>query len=388
VRNKELMDSTAVDAFIPSDRQRPALSYAAAVVPVVNPWLHRYAVLVACCTFVLILVGSTVTTTGSGLAVPDWPTTYGQNMFVYPPSKWVGGIFYEHGHRLVASAVGLLTIVLCLWLWLSAAPTRWLKWLGTLALAAVCLQGLLGGLTVLLLLPPVVSIAHAGLAQIFFCLTVAIALLTAPRRTPRAVTALSPARRSLGRWAVVVMLGVYGQILAGALMRHSGSGLAITDFPLSYGRLLPPLSEETLAAINIQRSWELQLPAVTLAQTWIHFAHRAGAAVVALVLAVFVRRVFRDFGHDLRLAGLSTLLAVLLASQVVLGALTIWTQRSLAITTAHVGLGALMLAGALAAVLACRDRLQDGAAAATLNPTSASLLSGQRAAADCGSTLV
>lgn len=381
------MDSTAVDgALIPSDRRGSALSYAGAAVPVVNPWLHRYAVLVACCTFVLILVGSTVTTTGSGLAVPDWPTTYGQNMFTYPPAKWVGGIFYEHGHRLVASAVGLLTIGLCLWLWISAHP-RWLKWLGTLALAAVCLQGLLGGLTVLLMLPPAVSIAHAGLAQIFFCLTVAIALLTAHRRTPRAVTALSPARRRLGRWAVVVLLCVYGQILAGALMRHSGSGLAITDFPLSYGRLLPPLSEETLAAINVQRSWDLQLPAVTLAQTWIHFVHRAGAAVVALVLAVFVRRVFRDFGHDPRLAGLSALMAVLLAGQVVLGALTIWTQRSLAITTAHVGLGALMLAGALAAVLACRDRLQDGAAAATLNPTSASLLSGQRAAADCGSTL-
>src|SRR5215510_11594485 len=132
--------------------------------------LHRFANLVAACTVLLVLAGSLVTSTASGLAVPDWPTTYGWSMFTFPPSKWVGGILYEHGHRLIASTVGMLTIVLAAWLW-TRAPRRWMKWLGVIALGVVVAQGVLGGLTVLFLLPAAVSTAHAGLAEIFFCLT-------------------------------------------------------------------------------------------------------------------------------------------------------------------------------------------------------------------------
>src|SRR5207248_9338865 len=102
--------------------------------------LHRFAVFVAGCTVLLVLAGSLVTSTGSGLAVPDWPTTYGSNMFTFPPSKWVGGILYEHGHRLIASTVGFLTILLAVWLW-RVEPRRWLKGLGFAALGAVILQG-------------------------------------------------------------------------------------------------------------------------------------------------------------------------------------------------------------------------------------------------------
>ena len=142
--------------------------------------LHRFAQFVAGCTVLLVLAGSLVTSTGSGLAVPDWPTTYGSNMFLFPPSKWVGGIFYEHGHRLIASTVGFLTIVLAVWLWLRE-PRRWVKWLGIGALGAVIAQGVLGGLTVLFFLPAAISTAHAGLAEIFFCLVVSIALFTSPR---------------------------------------------------------------------------------------------------------------------------------------------------------------------------------------------------------------
>jgi len=109
--------------------------------------------------------------------VPDWPTSYGWNMFTFPPSKWVGGIFYEHGHRLIASTVGFLTIVLAAWLW-RADPRRWMKRLGATALGAVVLQGVLGGVTVLFFLPSAVSTAHAALAEIFLCITVAIALFT------------------------------------------------------------------------------------------------------------------------------------------------------------------------------------------------------------------
>src|SRR6187431_2442749 len=141
--------------------------------------LHKFAKLVAGCTVVLVLAGSLVTSTGSGLSVPDWPTTYGWNLFTFPPSKWVGGILYEHSHRLIASGVGVLTIVLAVWLWLKE-PRRWMRWLGVGALATVIAQGVLGGLTVLFFLPAAVSTAHAGLAEIFFCLTIAIALFTSP----------------------------------------------------------------------------------------------------------------------------------------------------------------------------------------------------------------
>src|SRR5436190_15658110 len=141
--------------------------------------LHKFAKLVAASTVLLVLAGSLVTSTDSGLSVPDWPTTYGWNMIAFPPSKWVGGSFCEHGHRLIASTVGLLTIILASWLWL-ADPRRWMKRLGVAALSAVILQGLLGGLTVIFLLPAAVSTAHAGLAEIFFCMTVAIALFTSP----------------------------------------------------------------------------------------------------------------------------------------------------------------------------------------------------------------
>ena len=95
--------------------------------------LHRFATFVAACTVLLVLAGSLVTSTGSGLSVPDWPTTYGWNLFTFPPSKWVGGILYEHGHRLIASGVGFLTIVLAAWLWLKE-PRRWMRWLGVAAL--------------------------------------------------------------------------------------------------------------------------------------------------------------------------------------------------------------------------------------------------------------
>src|ERR1700758_3307222 len=128
--------------------------------------LHRFATFVAACTVLLLLAGSLVTSTNSGLAVPDWPTTYGWNMFTFPPSKWVGGILYEHGHRLIASTVGFLTVVLAAWLW-RAERRRWMKMLGLAALVAVVLQGVLGGLTVLFFLPAAISTAHAGLAEIF-----------------------------------------------------------------------------------------------------------------------------------------------------------------------------------------------------------------------------
>ncbi len=311
-------------------------------------WLHWFAIVVAGCTFCLLLAGSMVTTTGSGLSVPDWPTTYGENMFTFPPSKWVGGIWYEHVHRLIGSTVGFLTIVLCAWLWFSRLSRR-IKWFGTMALVAVCVQGLLGGLTVRYMLPTWISVAHAGLAEIFFCITVSLAVVTAPRRREiaqaEACGSLSTSAGTALRRLCVIALGcVYLQILLGAVMRHTQSGQAITDFPLSYGALLPPTSKAALESINLDRVWEHDLEAVTLGQMWIHFAHRAGALVVAIAVVLLVRHVLAVLGRRRDVVLLAMGLAGLLVLQITLGAVTIWTRSELLITTAHVGGGALMLA--------------------------------------------
>src|ERR1700704_5488131 len=198
--------------------------------------LHRFAKLVAACTVILVLAGSFVTSTGSGLSVPDWPTTYGWNMFSFPPSKWVGGILYEHGHRLIASTVGFLTIILAAWL-AFADPRRWMKWLGAGALGAVIAQGLLGGLTVLFFLPAAISTAHAGLAEIFFGMTVAIAIFTSPGWIAgydmnAAIDAPAGSHHQGGHAApplryiaTTATLLIYAQILVGATMRHTGAGL-------------------------------------------------------------------------------------------------------------------------------------------------------------------
>src|SRR5260370_5778171 len=141
--------------------------------------LHRFAQFLAGCTGLLVLGGWLVTRYEAGLSVPDWRTSYGWNMFTFPPSMWVANILYEHGHRLIASTVGFLTIILAVWLWI-AEPRGWLRWLGVGALGTVIAQGVLGGLTVLFFLPPAISTAHAALAVIFFFFTVPIALFTSP----------------------------------------------------------------------------------------------------------------------------------------------------------------------------------------------------------------
>jgi len=214
--------------------------------------LPLFAALVAASTAVLIFAGGLVTSTGSGLSVPDWPNTYGWFMWAFPLDKMVGGIFYEHLHRLVASTVGFLIVVLAVWLW-RAEPRAWVRRLGYLALAAVIVQGILGGITVLWYLTDAISIAHASLAQIVFCLTTTIALVTAPGwkrgdrvRLPRDLT--------LERLAIVTTAVIYTQIVIGATMRHTGAGLAIPDFPLAFGHLVPPVLLALANAPGLDRS--------------------------------------------------------------------------------------------------------------------------------------
>jgi cytochrome c oxidase assembly protein subunit 15 len=182
-------------------------------------WLHRYSVLLAVCTLFLVVAGASVTSKEAGLSVPDWPLSYGQVM-----PQMTGGVFFEHGHRIVATLVGFMTIILAVWI--ALAETRsWMKKLGFVALGAVIVQGLLGGLTVKLMLPPAVSISHACLAQLFFSTTVAIALFTSKNwlQGPEIVEDHGwPSLRSL---AVLTPAMVLTQIALGAAFRHRAIGV-------------------------------------------------------------------------------------------------------------------------------------------------------------------
>jgi cytochrome c oxidase assembly protein subunit 15 len=175
---------------------------------------HRLALTTVVATFVLILFGGLVTNTGAALAVPDWPTTFGYHMFLYPWSQMVGGIFYEHSHRLLGSVVGLLTLALAAALWRERGRVRWL---GLVMVAVVITQGVLGGLRVVLL-KETLAIVHGCLAQAFFALAVAVALVTSPtHRLP--VQGIDRTLRALTLAAAGV---VYVQIVLGALITHAG----------------------------------------------------------------------------------------------------------------------------------------------------------------------
>ena len=286
-------------------------------------WLRRFTKLVAFSTLFLIFAGAMVTSTGSGLAVPDWPLSYGK---LFPPM--IGGIFYEHGHRMIAATVGFLTVLQAIWLQ-RRERKRFVRTLGWCAVGAVIAQGLIGGLTVIFLLPHAISVAHAGLAEILFCLNVSIAFFTS--RSYDALQSIEKGNAPVGPSLGLVAL-VYLQILAGALMRHLGAGLAIPDFPLSFGRLVPSF---TSAAVSV------------------NFAHRLGGAIVAAaILAMFLRLLRFEPRHPLRQIG--TLLLMLVSTQVMLGAYTVWSGKQPVITSLHVMTGAATLATSLVLALTAR----------------------------------
>jgi cytochrome c oxidase assembly protein subunit 15 len=314
---------------------------------------------VAVCVFLLLIAGALVTSTQSGLAVPDWPLSYGK---VMPPM--VGGILFEHGHRLVAAAVSTLVGLELGALLLLLKGRKTVKVLAAAAFIAILLQALLGGLTVLFLLPPAVSSAHAALAEIVFALTAVVALMCsrtwkevskreissrvdAPaagsQRTEAAarppsysfeedlrVSSKGEEARSALRWVVLATAAVYAQIVLGAVMRHTGAGLAIPDFPTIFDAWLPSLSD-------------LSRPGVP-----IHLAHRLGSIVVvvlvaraATVLAKVPLPLFATVG-----AGWAGLVCL----QAILGATSIWSGKAVPLTVAHLAVGALCwVTGVLAA---------------------------------------
>jgi cytochrome c oxidase assembly protein subunit 15 len=277
----------------------------------------------------MIFVGGLVTSTGSALAVPDWPLAYGRLV-----PKLVGGVRFEYGHRVVAGVVVMLTIVLATWIAM-VERRSWVRKTAFAAAGVIVLQAILGGITVLYLLPLPVAVAHAGTAQALFCLMVAIVLFTNPNFGAGAPLEDDgdPPVGTLATLATITTAIIYIQILIGAVMRHLGAGLAIPDFPTSFGHWMPPFFSLAIA---------------------VNFAHRCGAVVVSIFVLWTVARVFTGYRDRPALTHPALLLLALLLMQVTLGAMTIWSGRAVLPTTAHVAIGAAVLATSLALTIRIR----------------------------------
>lgn len=306
-----------------------------------SPWLNRFAWLMCLATILLICSGGMVTSKGVGLAVPDWPTTFGYNMFLFPVSKWVGGIFFEHTHRLIASAVGFMTIILAVWLRL-AENRRWVRNLGYLALGLVILQGVLGGLRVTMLKDEI-GIFHACLAQAFLGLLVIIALVTAQFWQSLSDNLVDLAKlRAIKSLALFTTVAIYLQLALGATMRHQHRDLAIFDFPTANGQWIPDTSAGALAKINVWRDAHA-LSDVTAFQIWLQMSHRLLAAIIGVAVIMFCMRVWKYAWDVATLRRLSILWLVLVFCQITLGAWTIWSNKAADVATTHVAIGAIML---------------------------------------------
>ena len=275
--------------------------------------VHRFAVLVACATFFLIIAGANVTSHDAGLATSDWPKSNGQ---WFP--RMVGNLFWEHGHRMVATAVGVLTIALATYLQFGERRT-WVKRLGWLALVGVIAQGLLGGLTVKMNLPLAVSAAHATLAQLFFLTTVSLAVFTSRSWiTPASTVSDGGEGVSIRALCVVALLVILAQLVLGATLRHSAT-------------------------------WDQLLP------TGLLLAHIGGAVIVTLVLGVTILIVLMRHRDEKYLARPAFVAVALLVVQLLLGVAAYITRTAspydpqplnpmIAVTVAHVACGALVFA--------------------------------------------
>ena len=270
--------------------------------------LHRLALFLAAWTFLLIIAGALVTSNDAGLSVPDWPTSFGS---LYKIPKLVGGVKFEHTHRMIAQVAGVLTIIFALWTW-RAEKRRWLRNLGFAALATVVAQGILGGITVLFYLPPAVSSAHAALAQTFFCIAVAVAIFTGRKwveEQPR--VELDQRRPSLFTLTLLSIFVLYVQLILGAMFRHHGL------------------------------SW------------WPHVAH---AVVVSFVLSWTAVRALSVYSHIEAVRKPAILMLSLVIAQLCLGFTAFLTRVAwgkeavqpelpmVISTVAHVAVGALLLA--------------------------------------------
>lgn len=274
--------------------------------------LNRYAILVAFATFFLIIAGALVTSHDAGLATPDWPLSNGQ---VFP--KMVGNLFWEHGHRLIATSVGLLTIALVIFLY-RREQRGWVRRLGLFGLLTVIAQGLLGGLTVKWMLPLSVSTAHATLAQLFFCTTVSLAVFTSRSWMAPRPTAEEKGYPQLRQLCVLALIAILVQLVIGATLRHSAT-------------------------------WDQDLP------TELVLTHIGGAIAVTLILGTTIFFVLRRYPREPFLKRPALIALGLLATQLVLGLAAYMTRLAsphdpqplnpmVAITVGHVACGALVFA--------------------------------------------
>jgi len=378
-----------------------------------HPWQHRFALLTALATLALLGLGGLVTSHGVGLAVPDWPNTYGYNLFFFPVSQWVGGVFYEHTHRLAASLVGLLTTVLALWfygrtarpflrwaggllllaalvtavawprhrtdaavlalagsaacaaglVWPRCEPApRWLRRLGLLAFVGVVVQGVLGGLRVVLFKDQL-GIVHATVAQLFFVLICSLALVTSSwwQRTSAPLSLRAPSSGAPAGLVPVLLVAtglILGQLVLGATMRHQHAGLAIPDFPLAYGKLWPAMDADSVTRYNQHRLEVTALNPITATQIGLQMVHRLMALLVLGAVAAAAGLARRQLGPKHVLSRLTLAWFGLIVLQAGLGAATIWSNKAADVATAHVLVGALSLAlGGLLSLVSVRELL-------------------------------
>jgi heme a synthase len=306
-----------------------------------NPWLHRFAVLTAVVTFLLIGLGGLVTSHEAGMSVPDWPTSYGYNMFALPIRFWTGGAFFEHTHRLLASAVGLLTTVLTVWLWRKDSR-QWMHWLGVAAFLGVVAQGILGGLRVTLHMDSL-GIFHGAVAQTFLVLVCAIALFTSRTWNELAERKTVSVPRGLRSHVLFVTILIFAQLLIGATMRHQHAGLAIADFPLAHGKIWPDTDPEAIARYNAERVETISVNPITAPQIILQMIHRLGALLIFAGVAAAAGLAVKRLGKKDSLTKLAFFWLALIFTQIGLGAWTIWSDKAADIATLHVMVGALSL---------------------------------------------
>jgi cytochrome c oxidase assembly protein subunit 15 len=311
-----------------------------------NPALYWFAVLTAIATFLLIGLGGLVTSHEAGMSVPDWPTSYGYNMFALPIKFWTGGAFWEHTHRLLASAIGFLTTVLAIWLW-AKDSRKWLHWLGVAAFLLCVAQGILGGLRVVWNMNNL-GVPHGAIGQTFLVMLCAIALFTSRWWVNSAHEKQNPVPRGLRSHVLYLTLLIFGQLIIAATMRHQHAGLAIPDFPLAYGKIWPSTTPAAIAQYNAQRVEINNVSPITAFQVVLQMIHRLIAVLILLgvIAAAFLAR--KKLGGADWLTKFSWFWLALLLAQVGLGMATIWTNKAADIATLHVMVGAIsLLVGAL-----------------------------------------
>ena len=290
-----------------------------------NRWHHRVAIFIACATLIVIIAGALVTSEDAGLSVPDWPTSYGHYLRLPP---WVGGIVFEHSHRMVAFFTGVCTTVIALWT-LFADRRRWMKALGFGALATIIAQGILGGMTVLHFLPPAISTAHATVAQTFFCIAVAIAVFTGREWVEDVPQSVEDDRNpTLLTLSLLSIFILYVQLILGAMFRHHGMSWwphvlnavvvaliltwtavrAILQFPRIHAIRRPAVLLLFLLVIQLclgfaafltRVVWGVDAPQPEFAMVVSTVAHVAAGAVLLATTAVLTLQVWRHvpFAH-------------------------------------------------------------------------------------------